>query len=114
MAGKKKTELTPEEMLERLQVDYIKERQHWEFIHQYGCQDPFWEDGVNLNLTRNHCIHDKEQMEDICKEYSLPMPKLPSLPDEIDMEYMAPYGRFPNRLLKSRPQESFQLSLELF
>lgn len=110
----KKKALTPEEMLQHAENSYIEERLNWEFIYKYGCSDPFWPDGTNLNLIRNHCIFDKRQMEELCKEHSLPMPKLLPLPDEVDEDYMAPYGKFPNRLMKSRPDESFQLSLELF
>lgn len=114
MAGKKKTELTPEELLKRTEINYIEERTNWEVIHRYGCFDPFWPDGANLNLIRYHCIFYKRQMEEICKEHSLPLPEILPLPDEVNEDYMAPYGRRPNRLAKSKPDESFQLSLELF
>ena len=110
--AKKKKELTPEEILTQSQINYIEERTNWEVIHKYGCFDPFWPDGTNLNLIRNHCIFYKRQMEEVCKEHSLPMPELLPLPVEVDEDYMAPYGRWPNRLAKSDPNESFQLSLE--
>lgn len=110
----KKKALTPEAMLQQAERSFIEERLHWEYVHKYGCSDPFWPDGTNLNLIRNHCIYYKRQMEELCKEHSQPMPKLLPLPDEVDDDYMAPYGMFPNRLMKSRPDESFQLSLELF
>ena len=110
----KRKELPPGEKLVQLQTDFIDERRNWEFIHQHGCFDPFWPDGTNLNLIRNHCIFYKQEMERICKEYSLPMPETLPIPDEVSEDYMAPYGRFPNRLMKSKPDESFQLSLELF
>ena len=50
---------TPEEELARLTGEYLQARLTWEDIKVYGCRDPFWEDGVNMNLERNHCIHDR-------------------------------------------------------
>jgi len=29
----------------------------WNHIKKNGCSDPFWPDGVNMNLTRNHIIY---------------------------------------------------------
>lgn len=114
MAAKKKKELTPEKTLIQLQVDYIVERNNWDVVYNFGCRDPFWEDGVNLNLIRGHCIFYKRKMEAICKEHSLPMPEILQtlpLPDEVDNEYMAPFGQFPNRLV-IRENKPVQLSLE--
>ena len=110
-----KETLTPEEMLQQAERSFIEERLDWEAVHKYGCSDPFWADGVNLNLIRGHCIFYKRQMEAICKEHSLPMPKLLPLPEEVDNDFMAPYGRFPNRLLiNGREEKDVQLCLELF
>ena len=114
MAAKKKKTLTPKEALAKLEVEYIQERHDWEFIYKYGCSDPFWPDGSNLNLIRNHCIFYKQEMERICKEHSLPLPETLPLPDEVSEDYMAPYGRFPNRLVNSEPDKPFQFSLEFF
>ena len=110
MASKKV--LTPEEMLKQLQTDYLNEREHWEDVHEFGCNDPGWPDGANLNLIRNHCIYYKRQMDGICKENHLPMLELLPLPDEVDDNFMAPYGRFPNRLINQRQEQEVQLCLE--
>jgi hypothetical protein len=107
-----KKELTPEEMLTQIRAEYMDELGNWEFIHQYGCSDPFWPDGCNLNLIRSHCIWYQKQMEEICKENSLPVPETPPLPAEVDEDFMAPYGRFPNRLAKGKPDQDVQLCLE--
>jgi len=112
MATKKA--LTPEEMLQQAKNSYSEERLNWEFIYKFGCRDPFWPDGTNLNLIRNHCIFYRQQMAAICKEYSLPIPETLPLPDEVDNDYMAPYGLFPNRLVNREPGKPFQYSLELF
>ena len=39
--------------LASLTVELEKEHLHWKALLQYGCQDPFWSDGVNMYLTRN-------------------------------------------------------------
>lgn len=82
---------TPEQKIKNLCVDIIREIGHWEYINAHGCNDPFWSDGVNMNLTRNHIIHDKRQITEICTENSLPLPEemyLPT-PPEVDNYYMA-------------------------
>ena len=112
MAAKKKKELTPEAQLKQLHVEYLEERTSWEAMFLFGCQDPFWPDGTNLNLIRSHCIYYLRQMKQLCKEHSLQMPKMPVVPDEVDENYMAPQGRFPNRLVNADPTKDFQLSLE--
>ena len=111
MAARKKKELTPEEKLEQLQAKYIEERHDWESVYNFGCRDPFWPDGANLDLIRNHCIYYLRQMKELCKEHSLPMPETLPLPDKVDDDYMAPYGRFPNRMV-IRENKPVQLSLE--
>ena len=54
MATRKKT---PEKMLENYRKDIQRELAHWHFLRDHGGQDPFWPDGVNMNLTRNHIIY---------------------------------------------------------
>jgi hypothetical protein len=108
----KKKALTPEEMLQQAERSFIEERFHWEDVHKYGCSDPGWPDGTNLNLIRNHCIFYKRQMDEICKEHSLPMPVLLPIPDEVDDDFMAPYGKFPKRLINQRQEQEVQLCLE--
>ena len=82
---------TPEQELKELCADIIREREHWNHINEYGCNDPFWTDGCNMNLTRNHIIADRKRIEMICDESGLPLPeeyyyKLPTVADD---SYMA-------------------------
>lgn len=68
-----------------------REIDHWENINQNGCNDPFWSDGCNMNLTRNHIIYAKRQIAELCAEYSIPIPEemyLPT-PPQVDDYYMA-------------------------
>lgn len=44
--------ICPEERLKQLEDNLAREIQEWEYIHEYGCQDPFWPDGANLCLCR--------------------------------------------------------------
>lgn len=77
--------------LKKLCKDIRDEIDHWEYINQNGCNDPFWPDGCNMNLTRNHIIYAKNQISAICEEHGLPIPEemyLP-IPPEVDSYYMA-------------------------
>ena len=60
-------------------VEELHERaDRWNNIMQSGCSDPFWPDGVNLNLVRNHIIFAKNRLREICEENGI----FP--PDELD------------------------------
>lgn len=88
----KRKELSPEEKIKSLSADIVREIDHWEYINAHGCNDPFWPDGMNMNLTRNHIIYDKRRISEICTENSLfPLPEemYLSTPPEVDNYYMA-------------------------
>jgi hypothetical protein len=79
--------------------------QHWKDINQNGCNDPFWSDGTNMNLVRNHIIYYKRQLEDICRSEGCDLPEEYYLatPPEVDNKYMA------NRKQKDRVQRLFYM-----
>ena len=82
---------TPEQELKELCKEIRNEIDHWEDINRNGCNDPFWPDGCNMNLTRNHIIYAKHQITALCEEYSIPVPEemhLPT-PPEVNDYYMA-------------------------
>lgn len=58
----------------------------WDHLYVYGGQDPFWADGCNLNLLRNHILHYRKELEKL--EY---FPEIYSkdVPPEVDNDYMA-------------------------
>lgn len=88
MAKKKKT---PEQVLAVYCKDIQRELTHWHYLRDYGGQDPFWPDGVNMNLTRNHIIYARHQIAEICEEHDWNLPEeyyLP-LPPEVPNGYMA-------------------------
>ncbi len=68
-----------------------REIEHWKDINQNGCNDPFWSDGCNMNLTRNHIIYYQRQLRKICTKNRLPLPDeyYLAVPPEVDMNYMA-------------------------
>lgn len=58
----------------------------WEHLYKYGGQDPFWEDGCNLNLIRNHILSARRRLEEL--EYFPEIYKR-EVPPEVDNKYMA-------------------------
>ncbi len=64
----------------------IADYKRWTEIFENGGHDPWYEDGYNLNLERNHIISDKRQLvqqpvEGLPEEYYYPLP--PELPDSF-------------------------------
>lgn len=84
-------EETPEKIVKSYCQHIREEISHWKNINQNGCSDPFWSDGCNMNLTRNHIIYYQRQLREICTENRLPLPDeyYLAVPPEVDMNYMA-------------------------
>ncbi len=70
----------------------------WETLFQFGGQDPFWADGVNLNLVRNHILYHKDRIRDLLEEeqaelsfFGLEYPDIyyKETPPEVASDYMA-------------------------
>lgn len=66
----------------------------WDYIRQYGCQDPFWPDGVNMNLIRNHVISYKREIEELCQDGNFPEEYYRPTPPEVDNHYMQRKGEY--------------------
>ncbi len=82
---------TPEQELKELCKDILREIERWEDINQNGCNDPFWSDGCNMNLTRNHIIYAKYRIAEVCASNKIPIPEeayLP-VPPRVNDYYMA-------------------------
>ena len=98
--------------VEELLRDADMEFQEWEYIHAHGCQDPFYEDGVNLELVRNHIIYDYRQLAELLdgvqfnlfSEVGFDPEKqgLRPLPPEYPINWMCPTGDYPGRLAWKR------------
>ncbi|HIZ80693.1 MAG TPA: hypothetical protein H9722_01190 [Candidatus Mediterraneibacter pullistercoris] len=82
---------TPEQTIEILAQDIVREVGAWEYKNENGCSDPFWTDGMNMNLNRNHIIYDKRQIEKVCRDNGLPLPEeyYTPTPPEVSNYYMA-------------------------
>ena len=76
-----------------MNVDYAAALENsfarWDFIHEYGCSDPFWADGVNMNLVRNHIMYYKQQLSEEATLFLLPKVYYREVPPEVDNNYMA-------------------------
>ena len=84
---------TPEQQLKLLCIQIIREREEWNCISENGCNDPFWPDGCNLNLTRNHIISYKRDIAELCEKAGMPLPEeyFLKVPPEVDDNYMASF-----------------------
>ena len=82
---------TPEQQLKLLCSRIIRERAIWNHINENGCNDPFWPDGCNLNLTRNHIISYKRDIAELCEKTGMTLPEeyFLKVPPEVDNNYMA-------------------------
>lgn len=87
--GKKRD--SPEARLAQEVEACEKEYQHWQYLYEFGGSDPFYSDGSNMYLVRNHIIYYKKQMEKICSEAGIQPPDVyyRELPPNIPKEYMA-------------------------
>ena len=46
-----------------LEEELKRSFQHWDVRREEGCNDPFYDDAVNMNLIRNHIIYWKNEIE---------------------------------------------------
>lgn len=81
----------PQEELQKYCKRIKEEISNWKDINQNGCNDPFWSDGCNLNLVRNHIIYYKEEIRKICNDNKIELPEEYhlSIPPKADNDYMA-------------------------
>ena len=92
---------TPEQEIKRLRKEIVQDLKHWQNLREYGCQDPFWADGVNMNLTRNHIIYYKMRLRELCPDGNLPEEYYLPTPPVVDNNYLAPKGEYFDRRKKS-------------
>ncbi len=86
-----KRKIKPEQQLKEA-VACIKDGlQRWLDIAQNGSSDPFYADGIGMNLCRNHVIYGQTRVLEICEEYGLTIPleyRLP-VPPYVDANFFA-------------------------
>lgn len=99
MKKNKKSEL-------EINIENLEERfARWEKLYNEGGSDPFWHDGFNLNLVRNHILYHKRKIEEEINSQNegqtsfltntFPDIYYKETPPEVDNNYMA----VPNRIL---------------
>lgn len=68
-----------------------REYKEWNHIYHEGCSDPSWEDGINMNLCRNHILYYKKQCEEILGDRFMLYPEeyYWILPPEVSSTFMA-------------------------
>lgn len=74
----------------------------WNEIAEHGCSDPCWEDGVNMNLVRNHIIFFKSQIIDKVEEKmgQIPQEVYWALPPKVPATFMVKSGKYYKRCKK--------------
>lgn len=74
-----------------LETELIGEYEHWEYLKEHGGSDPFYDDATNMNLTLNHIIYLKKQIEEKYGEDRQNYPKIyfQELPPKVRKGYMA-------------------------
>ena len=115
MAGKKKK--TPAEELQELTEQFEERNERWNYIRNNGTSDPYWPDGVNINLVRNHCKYYRRLIEGLCEQHGLPLPEIyeKPLPPKMPMDFMArPRKLLTNPRPKSKAVISRPIQLSLF
>lgn len=77
--------------LEKECSELLGEVARWKDICENGCSDPFWPDGANMNLTRNHIIYRKWRIATLCvmQDLALPGEYFIPTPTEVPEGYMA-------------------------
>lgn len=89
--GGRVKKLTPEQEVNKEAGIIVERIGEWNYINKNGCNDPFWPDGCNMNLLRNHIIYAKRRITELCEENGIAIPEafyLPT-PPEVDNNYMA-------------------------
>lgn len=72
--------------------DLERKFESYYYVMRHGTNDPFWPDGSNLWLIRNHIIYDKRKIKEICETNNIPVPNIAKrlTPEEVSQDYMAP------------------------
>lgn len=112
-----RTYIPPEEMTaDQLKEEIRKSFDRWDQIASEGCSDPFWSDGMNLNLVRNHIIYWRsflQERETAQVQMSLFGMEGSSgterpLPPEMPPDYMAPNGKYADRFKAKAVRTNFE------
>ena len=73
---------------EQLAEVILESHEQWKRLWENGGSDPFWADGVNLNLVRNHIIYGCKLCEEELQEGDYPEEYYLPLPEKVPPNYM--------------------------
>ena len=102
-----------EEQIEHAEAMLLLAFEIWEYIRNKGCRDPFYPDGENMNLERQHIMSYKEELESLCKDRELPDAYYIPTPEEVDPNYMAPHGVHYERRMKGGMADIYPLTYKV-
>lgn len=94
--------MSVDEILKEVDSEFMR----WKEISLNGCSDPFWPDGMNMNLIRNHIIYWYTILKDkLIKERQLSLFEEEaiishdkSLPPKVPANYLIRNCKYSNRL----------------
>lgn len=74
-----------------LEAILMSDYSRWKHIFEFGCSDPSWCDGVNINIVRNHILYDKKVVEEVLKDNYIAYPDIYFYPDPVELpnDFMA-------------------------
>mgnify|MGYP000472111042 CR=1 FL=1 len=84
---------TIEKKIARIASELEERHMCWDYIREHGCQDPFYADGVNMNLVRNHIIFYRRQLLEMTPG-NLPDIYYRPVPPEVPQGYMCTDGKY--------------------
>lgn len=102
-----------EEQIEHAKAMLLLAFEIWEYIRTKGCHDPFYPDGENMNLERQHILSYKMDLEKLCEGRVLPDEYYIQTPEEVDPKYMAPHGVHYERRMKGGMADMYPLTYKV-
>lgn len=101
---KRDLRMTIQALIKEIKASY----KYWYEIAEYGCSDPFWPDGANMNLVRNHIIYFKNQLINQAEEeqQSIPPEVYWAIPPEVPNSFMVRDGKYYKIRCKNWDKES--------
>lgn len=60
-----KKEKSVRDQIAEHEAEIAKETDRWNHLREHGGSDPFWSDGVNMNLVRNHIIYHLMKIQEL-------------------------------------------------
>ena|SRR5690554_3914311 len=77
--------------MKKLEQELIRRFARWERLKEEGGSDPFYPDGMGLELTRNHILHTKQSMKKKHERAGEPLPEVyyRETPPDMPQDYMA-------------------------